>query len=165
MRHAPALDIDLIGEFQFTHPGKGATCKAKEYTAVINGFNSRTLGRVRLLSLTSVIQMFSFNSRTLGRVRQDVAEWLGNYYHVSIHAPWEGCDCSIRIPTINQNSFNSRTLGRVRQVKSRSNEIVTQFQFTHPGKGATIVFLWVNQTTGSFNSRTLGRVRQYIVFR
>ena len=34
-------------EFQFTHPGKGATCTYLSFPTVVTGFNSRTLGRVR----------------------------------------------------------------------------------------------------------------------
>ena len=56
--------------FQFTHPGKGATPRSKKETISNNCFNSRTLGRVRL-------------------IRGDI-ELLP--LRVSIHAPWEGCD-------------------------------------------------------------------------
>ena len=55
-----------------------------------------------------------FNSRTLGRVRLHLVRLVSSCYHVSIHAPWEGCDA--RMP------------------RSRS---APTFQFTHPGKGAT----------------------------
>ena len=123
--------------FQFTHPGKGATL----YRSALGGkrrFNSRTLGRVRLGDVAPVVEVVV----------------------VSIHAPWEGCDCSrlCRYKVI--GCFNSRTLGRVRLVRlARCQTIVavsihapwegcdqrrlsvarlsTTFQFTHPGKGAT----------------------------
>ena len=35
-------------QFQFTHPGKGATQDRKDYNIKSISFNSRTLGRVRL---------------------------------------------------------------------------------------------------------------------
>ena len=57
-------------EFQFTHPGKGATQSRSSDTAPACSFNSRTLGRVRL------------------KVAQATLPQLA----VSIHAPWEGCD-------------------------------------------------------------------------
>ena len=56
-------------QFQFTHPGKGATKVV--YVIVF---------RVR------------FNSRTLGRVRPIIHIKDGKPLSVSIHAPWEGCD-------------------------------------------------------------------------
>ena len=61
-------------EFQFTHPGKGATYPS-------------------ITPLSSVIT-------------------------VSIHAPWEGCDCPVA--------------GFI--------HVPLTFQFTHPGKGATIYY-------------------------
>ena len=60
--------------FQFTHPGKGATEFATDSSAGAIGFNSRTLGRVRLLDF----------------IEGDTGVW------VSIHAPWEGCDIEER---------------------------------------------------------------------
>ena len=148
-------------EFQFTHPGKGATPGAVCYLTAIPSFNSRTLGRVRqvcdLLLLTSS--------------------------PVSIHAPWEGCDGNAKTKfrwfhqfqfthpgkgatetssrgADRRHGFNSRTLGRVRLLLSRIylparlrfnsrtlgrvrptigqlNSTTIWFQFTHPGKGAT----------------------------
>ena len=57
-------------EFQFTHPGKGAT----------------------LYHLFSLHNPYSFNSRTLGRVRRTIHKEVEEELNVSIHAPWEGCD-------------------------------------------------------------------------
>ena len=58
-------------EFQFTHPGKGATYPAPVGYDIDGSFNSRTLGRVR----------------PGGGVQT-----APTYPPVSIHAPWEGCD-------------------------------------------------------------------------
>ena len=105
-------------KFQFTHPGKGATLSLR-----------RSLRRCR-----------RFNSRTLGRVRQLVLladNWVS---HVSIHAPWEGCDegaVSLELKLV-------------------------KFQFTHPGKGATTGSVDPLPRLPSFNSRTLGRVRRSV---
>ena len=127
--------------FQFTHPGKGATsahsrspnthrvsihapwegCDLAGLSArsSFRRFNSRTLGRVRLIVVSSHGQSSGFNSRTLGRVRHHFGKYLVRdargfnsrtlgrvrqkpndkrykLYHVSIHAPWEGCDISKR---------------------------------------------------------------------
>ncbi len=193
-----------VCEFQFTHPGKGATVStapsphtrsvsihapwegcdtsAAFSSSRIKGFNSRTLGRVRLNSVDSTYRASSFNSRTLGRVRLLLTLTI----------------------TTTMARFNSRTLGRVRLFASSpfptsvlfqfthpgkgATGVVTQvsdltcvsihapwegcdissfrlfarplmFQFTHPGKGATSVIEVLRAMPGCFNSRTLGRVR------
>ena len=148
-------------QFQFTHPGKGATSNEIVTQKQRQRFNSRTLGRVRLVRWRRRSPPLPrFNSRTLGRVRPQAR---GYAPHAS--------------------RFNSRTLGRVRQADIASTEAGTEFQFTHPGKGATVgscSVLWTNrefqfthpgkgatgvekriiQYLNSFNSRTLGRVRR-----
>ena len=86
-------------EFQFTHPGKGATCRI-----LPNGLSA----------------IIGFNSRTLGRVRRGLPYWDCSRLHVSIHAPWEGCD---------KHKFAGWYIGE-------------KFQFTHPGKGATGLPYW-----------------------
>ena len=123
--------------FQFTHPGKGATwCKSTSWRAyqcfnsrtlgrVRRGmegfpprepsFNSRTLGRVRLTLIRCNYAIACFNSRTLGRVRRSTLAIRLGVTDVSIHAPWEGCDCVSRMISLSVCGFNSRTLGRVRQ--------------------------------------------------
>ena len=101
--------------FQFTHPGKGAT----------------------RLYLVSHPDHNRFNSRTLGRVRRITIHLTGLLISVSIHAPWEGCDWSLNHLRSVATCFNSRTLGRVRRRLSRIENGGTMFQFTHPGKGAT----------------------------
>ena len=120
--HAPWEGCDLVfllivlnNEFQFTHPGKGATGQQARNEGVQECFNSRTLGRVRQEGLYDVKlaievsihapwegcdgQCFqchqsgqSFNSRTLGRVRRRTQPHIDIEVRVSIHAPWEGCD-------------------------------------------------------------------------
>ena len=105
----------------------------------------------------------------------------GKFILVSIHAPWEGCDCAPRLCISALPCFNSRTLGRVRQLATISLPRYLLFQFTHPGKGATQPTGFLCPVRGvsihapwegcdlpticrllhsiSFNSRTLGRVR------
>ena len=48
-------------------------------------------------------------------MRPDLVQLVEVHKHVSIHAPWEGCD----------NPFADARI------------ILSEFQFTHPGKGAT----------------------------
>ena len=82
--------------FQFTHPGKGATA----------------------MMIALYISLTSFNSRTLGRVRLILVAFIPHSFSVSIHAPWEGCDILTWSPRTKRGGFNSRTLGRVRRVLS-----------------------------------------------
>ena len=138
MRLAVPQYLLTLALFQFTHPGKGATAVTFSTLACISCFNSRTLGRVRLIVCTSLRPMKRFqfthpgkgatstsqrghytagcfNSRTLGRVRPALSSYFGYDLDVSIHAPWEGCDRMIL------------------QILLQTH----MFQFTHPGKGAT----------------------------
>ena len=150
-----------MDEFQFTHPGKGATWTHIESSRSDSSFNSRTLGRVRLLFNRYLCAPTScFNSRTLGRVRlraHQAADWLE---FVSIHAPWEGCDkvtlpsdeqhvrVSIHAPWEGCDSLLSSYLPALDvsihapwegcdSLTSCSMSWSSTFQFTHPGKGAT----------------------------
>ena len=133
-------------------------------------------------SSSGTLSPSSFNSRTLGRVRLLVRVFSVPASVVSIHAPWEGCDINWSVLSVPSKRFNSRTLGRVRH--GTLVLVVAPhplFQFTHPGKGATsggintlkeelvsIHAPWegcdqgargVHQGYDCFNSRTLGRVR------
>ena len=163
--HAPWEGCDKIAEF---------------ISFSSSGFNSRTLGRVRLKVVNIIVFGLCFNSRTLGRVRLRRA-WYSAILDVSIHAPWEGCDQRERPRRWTSHRFNSRTLGRVRRGVLLAGMVDVGFQFTHPGKGATsFVAIRVNSCDVSihapwegcdrsipivsfwekcFNSRTLGRVR------
>ena len=125
-------------QFQFTHPGKGATPSLNVTTMPLIGFNSRTLGRVR---------HFELAPSQLPRL-------------VSIHAPWEGCDIYGAKLAPSRRGFNSRTLGRVRQGRLSLDVNLYKFQFTHPGKGATYSEIKLVSLQNGFNSRTLGRVRR-----
>ena len=131
--------VDVVG-FQFTHPGKGATLRSLSLFWGCSCFNSRTPGKgaTQVCPCFIVVLPIGFNSRTLGRVRlnrrdhipfprkfqfthpgkgatRSIVGWLFMRRFVSIHAPWEGCDHT-QLP-------DSVTL--------------PSFQFTHPGKGAT----------------------------
>ena len=100
-------------------------------------FNSRTLGRVRLYRLLVLLEVGLFQFTHPGKgATLNFFEALCSL-HVSIHAPWEGCDMPSIAEKFAQRCFNSRTLGRVRLNFSRNVLIFRTFQFTHPGKGAT----------------------------
>ena len=101
-------------EFQFTHPGKGATRYRYGATAPLCGFNSRTLGRVRHATKIHKNVLLSFNSRTLGRVRRSLSESCIRSVLFQFTHPGKGATCEgVRPPSS------------------------VMFQFTHPGKGAT----------------------------
>ena len=123
--------------FQFTHPGKGATSDSLQRLDLDNGFNSRTLGRVRLGQIRVLISSmkFQFTHPGKGATRDEPRE--PTECDVSIHAPWEGCDLCRRAQRELRLCFNSRTLGRVRPGACLLHGLQQEFQFTHPGKGAT----------------------------
>ena len=74
-------------------PWEGCDVERHDLSSIRAGFNSRTLGRVRLGNVGKAIKLL----------------------FVSIHAPWEGCDPNDYLHTAIKEGFNSRTLGRVRQ--------------------------------------------------
>ena len=79
-------------QFQFTHPGRGATLWLESWGNRIIRFNSRTPGGVRPFWGASSVILASFNSRTPGGVRPEKEKILNRLQRVSIHAPREGCD-------------------------------------------------------------------------
>ena len=83
----------IFSEFQFTHPGRGAT---------LEGLPSRSLLHVSIhapregcdiLQFKQARQKKGFNSRTPGGVRHPRPHVALCTLRVSIHAPREGCDC------------------------------------------------------------------------
>ena len=68
-----------------------------EHPPIDGRFNSRTPGGVRLYGAHRRHLLDGFNSRTPGGVRLSrLLDMLG-YGFVSIHAPREGCDCSVMV--------------------------------------------------------------------
>ena len=125
--------------FQFTHPGRGATCSFRQTSPWMRSFNSRTPGGVRLNLKYTSHATDSFNSRTPGGVRHNGYSNSDDPKDVSIHAPREGCDVKVRRSSSTASSFNSRTPGGVRQICMPTFLIALRFQFTHPGRGATLI--------------------------
>ena len=128
----------------------------------LSGFNSRTLGRVRLLVNPFRLLAYQFQFTHPGKGATPRYCEYKACYDVSIHAPWEGCDLggwssqidisvSIHAPWEGCDErgdliivglilgFNSRTLGRVRPSLLDGVAHRGAFQFTHPGKGATVL--------------------------
>ena len=95
-------------EFQFTHPGRGATDHSLTTIGQEDCFNSRTPGGVRL-------QRDNTQSRALG---------------VSIHAPREGCDLLYDPRGLLSAGFNSRTPGGVRP-RSHSRRLARFYVSIH----------------------------------
>ena len=123
-------------------------------------FNSRTLGRVRLVrkppgQKNSMFQFthpgkgatyleryliafpWRFQFTHPGKGATGFCHQLRSHCFVSIHAPWEGCDLRYSSHLRACRGFNSRTLGRVRLNTQARRMAKVKFQFTHPGKGAT----------------------------
>ena len=129
---------------------------------MVESFNSRTLGGVRLVfflrkSLTLIrfqfthpgrgatlrfryflVPWYSFNSRTLGGVRLRLTLPLLLFSLFQFTPPGRGATPAA-IPAI---------------------LIPVLFQFTHPGRGATRSSQTIISKLSCFNSRTLGGVRQ-----
>ena len=158
MRQPDAGSPIVVTQFQFTHPGKGATVKGFQMVAECP---------------------VSIHAPWEGC--DETHNSKGANSCVSIHAPWEGCDQGALRYCALDMGFNSRTLGRVRPLEAGLHRLTLAFQFTHPGKGATVGTQQgkdINYVSihapwegcdcfhsprpcylPSFNSRTLGRVR------
>ena len=142
-------------EFQFTHPGRGATDSERSPPAEQTSFNSRTPGGVRLIYIVTYLQILSFNSRTPGGVRHK-KEGRGSYTSpfqfthpgrgatflrrglpvrssVSIHAPREGCDSCVVPASGSVSGFNSRTPGGVRLHRRGACTALSSFNSRTPG--------------------------------
>ena len=128
----------VVVKFQFTHPGKGATPTQRTRQKRAGCFNSRTLGRVRLIaSLPARIPaLFQFTH------------------------PGKGATSDVGKPERASVGFQFTHPGKGATPASGSSIVlIYRFQFTHPGKGATSSVLVALSFLISFNSRTLGRVR------
>ena len=160
MRPSRQEPTDGDREFQFTHPGKGATrvlvseLFAKYCVSIHAPWEGCDVARPISLVITTVSIHAPWEGCDLSKVRTLTTKLRFQFTHpgkgatsemgytsknlrVSIHAPWEGCDTMQRLSNVCESSFNSRTLGRVRLTIIITVTVMAQFQFTHPGKGAT----------------------------
>ena len=127
-----------FGQFQFTHPGKGATDVAKGTVGRLYGFNSRTLGRVRHDMTAQVFHSLVSIHAPWEGCDERIPREKTPYHSVSIHAPWEGCDKSPRSSSLIRRLFQFTHPGKgATCIRSCVCLLVGLFQFTHPGKGAT----------------------------
>ena len=189
--HAPREGCDWsprtkrggTSEFQFTHPGRGATgqvviviaqCDVSIHApregcdsmrrgplAHLSGFNSRTPGGVRLLSVCTWCRMSRFQFTHPGRGATRPAGYHRKVHLVSIHAPREGCDListtykwghiyvSIHAPREGCDLYAESAYCVPSGVSIHAPRegcdtaptppaiTIKMFQFTHPGRGAT----------------------------
>ena len=163
--HAPWEGCDLLCSgvqfagvlFQFTHPGKGATfgsvssmrwrpvsihapwegCDSykREVYPVLPRFNSRTLGRVRLLGPRHLYPCTRFQFTHPGKGATKRIKYSDLSDDVSIHAPWEGCDGRRQVQDYRTLGFNSRTLGRVRHLLSFGFSVILVVSIHAPWEG------------------------------
>ena len=126
------------GTFQFTHPGKGATGWGGVAPPLTLSFNSRTLGRVRPVAFCYQKLRKEFQFTHPGKGATPSQKYGQIPVHVSIHAPWEGCDRAVVITSEMSIcvSIHAPWEGCDRNTLELLNTNL-QFQFTHPGKGAT----------------------------
>ena len=81
-----------VALFQFTHPGKGATRYSKLSDDRVKFQFTHPGKGATCVGWRSFRSRHCFNSRTLGRVRPCLLSISFQKLMVSIHAPWEGCD-------------------------------------------------------------------------
>ena len=151
----------MSGEFQFTHPGRGATTSNSPFWSGDKSFNSRTPGGVRPLPIAPRLPPRA----------------------VSIHAPREGCDSLefsvMRFLLMFQFThpgrgatvhtalglsglpcFNSRTPGGVRLYAMTGYLVAQGFNSRTPGGVRRRPSTYPRGRARSFNSRTPGGVRR-----
>ena len=161
MRHKKRFKNDEPHEFQFTHPGKGATYRNYRRSPRVPCFNSRTLGRVRRFALTNFPPetLFQFTHPGKGATVPDLALLSTNWFQFT--HPGKGATGRRTAHSTTASSFNSRTLGRVRRGSSAGAECFPPRVSIHaPWEGCDVSFehKW-GARSDRFNSRTLGRVR------
>ena len=167
--------------FQFTHPGRGATCLLKPDALGVHVSIHAPREGCDLAAASSAMACACVSIHA-PREGCDIPKTKGSLSpDVSIHAPREGCDRRTRQRRESTHSFNSRTPGGVRLIRSALAPHLCSFQFTHPGRGATVlgelhrwgsVFQFTHPGRGAtpypfsetrsllcFNSRTPGGVR------
>ena len=88
--------IAVTSEFQFTHPGRGATSDTLEEMALTGMFQFTHPGRgATPPQVPTNGHATRFNSRTPGGVRHEARNEHTSRQGVSIHAPREGCDAVV----------------------------------------------------------------------
>ena len=145
--HAPRVGCDWAARrhyysarrFQSTHPGWGATTVVIAPENIVNDFNPRTPGGVRLIAGKHFFNGISFQSTHPG--------WGATVWQRICGQVWQ--------------HFNPRTPGGVRRFGSTHRLCKIRFQSTHPGWGATLEFSRYLEILIYFNPRTPGGVRRH----
>ena len=159
MRRSPRTKRGGTREFQFTHPGRGATCISSSRALSTSAFQFTHPGRgATLLPIfQSVLQWFQFTHPGRGATPHGVARLSQG--RVSIHAPREGCDFNLTAKPEEHLRFNSRTPGGVRRdASSSAGGVHPSFNSRTPGGVRLYPHGWILAVC-CFNSRTPGGVR------
>ena len=161
-RSLPECRLD-VGEFQSTHPSRGATdghgsqehrlsvsihaplagCDHRfaPYQDRHGCFNPRTPRGVRP-SVTIIPRMICmFQSTHPSRGATGIRTVFQYAEQVSIHAPLAGCDSALCCARSDPSCFNPRTPRGVRRPPFRPLPVHRTFQSTHPSRGATALLL------------------------
>ena len=150
----------MVMQFQFTHPGRGATGSSHNFGDINLGFNSRTPGGVRLLPFMRDELKAAVSIHAPREGCDDLVGRTTLAPGVSIHAPREGCDRPETAPRLRPQSFNSRTPGGVR-LEAVGRQVAQQDVSIHaPREGCDCTSRSLGLPRISFNSRTPGGVRR-----
>ena len=145
--HAPLAGCDKRG-------GKAAP--------LLDHFNPRTPGGVRLESNTPGADQTNFNPRTPGGVRRGDGGRRSMKKPISIHAPLAGCDSPGAFHAQPNNISIHAPLAGCDAGKQTMYGSWLTFQSTHPWRGATGLGSAFRPHNPYFNPRTPGGVRQSI---
>ena len=119
-------------------PREGCDHQGLRIPPISQYFNPRTPRGVRPFRARQPRHLpQDFNPRTPRGVRLDSGYLVPVYVDISIHAPREGCDKTIRTSIAMAEDFNPRTPRGVRRDRLRSELRIYGFQSTHPARGAT----------------------------
>ena len=139
MRQRELFCLYRISEFQFTHPGKGATCRQESPCTHRSSFNSRTLGRVRLYANISPKCSFRFQFTHPGKGATKWSAESERCMKFQFTHPGKGATAIPKAPSLSSSLFQFTHPGKgATQFLLVGNELQRLFQFTHPGKGATL---------------------------
>ncbi len=125
------------GEFQSTHPARGATLRSTSVTGTPLHFNPRTPRGVRHDRDINADGTVKFQSTHPARGATPTLSLTFLLTLISIHAPREGCDSSLHGGFSKLLYFNPRTPRGVRPPQIPRLRDCVPFQSTHPARGAT----------------------------
>ena len=128
-------------EFQFTHPGRGATEWDEAELKDWGLFQFTHPGRGATRCNPSALWLLEFQFTHPGRGATVLLIFIFDGVLVSIHAPREGCDCIVNFLPLLFVGFQFTHPGRGATTRRLPALYACPgFQFTHPGRGATSPF-------------------------